>query len=155
MKAIYVYFGYYEAWISDRILRAPLILHSVHKSLEKAIDEAERADVSVCIDRSLESEAREILMSKWDIVDEYDFRFPFTVFDGMEHALERGLSERTEDNLRRRLPCVPVGLDIDNLVRFLSMKMHISRAQSARRCEGKTYQQLLPVFSPYLKTATA
>lgn len=58
MKKYYLYAGYYELWISDRVLGAPLTLISWHKSLENAANAAERydEDAAIIIDERLKEE---------------------------------------------------------------------------------------------------
>lgn len=41
---IYLYAGYYELWISDKVLTKPLTLISRHKTIEAAERAAERFD---------------------------------------------------------------------------------------------------------------
>lgn len=58
MKRYYLYAGYYELWISDRKLGAPLTPISWHKSFENAINAAERYDeyAQIIIDERLKGE---------------------------------------------------------------------------------------------------
>ena len=47
MKKFYVYAGYWEVYISTQPLPAPYVLQSTHRKIERALETAEKFDVSI------------------------------------------------------------------------------------------------------------
>lgn len=74
MKRYYLYAGYYELWISDRVLGAPLTPISWHESLENAINAAGRydEDAHIIIDERLRDEIP-CFCEDWEGTPEYLF----------------------------------------------------------------------------------
>lgn len=147
-----LYAGYYELWISTRVLRRPLVAVSSHRSLAAAVQAAERfdPDAAICFDESLREEAGVYYIDEFGLGPE-DLRL--VTFDGKEYDVALGLSDVTLDNLRRGFDRKASPCDLRDIVNYL----HARTRQAARRltalCEGRTYRDLLPIVEPHLGAA--
>lgn len=43
----YVYAGYYEVYVSAKLMPAPYMLQSTHRKIERALEAAEKFDVTI------------------------------------------------------------------------------------------------------------
>lgn len=147
-----LYAGYYELWISTRVLRRPLLELSSHRSLAAAIRAAERTDpdADLCFDESIREEAEAYYIDEFGLGPE---DIGLVTFDGGELDISRGLSELTLDNLGRGLDCKVSPHDLRDIVNYL----HAKTRQGARRlsalCAGRTYRDLFPLVEPHLVAA--
>ena len=147
-----LYAGYYELWITTRVLRRPLLELSSHRSLAAAVRKAESIDpdAAICFDESLREEAEVHYIDEFGLSPE-DIRV--ATFDGAEYDIARGLSELTLDNLRQGFDCKASPHDLRDIMNYL----HAKTRQAARRlsalCAGRTYRDLFPIVEPHLGAA--
>lgn len=119
-KRYYVYAGYYEVWISDRILRQPLAYQGWHRTLAAAIRHASRMDPeTICFDQSLRRE----------VIDYYGFPEAWnpclpgtTFFNGKKHSIRRGLTQVTLERMRCAPTLRPCAQDLHDILQLLHLK---------------------------------
>lgn len=150
MKRYYLYAGYYELWISDKILRRPLTPLGWHKSLRAAVRHAEKSDpdATLCFDRSLMHEVREeFAYLPWQERDDF---FPF--FRGENYDIRKGLSDLTVESLT--LPCTGdcrvSPEDTTDIARFLQTKTKRSYNSLYADIAGRKYSDVRGMVKPYL-----
>lgn len=149
MKRYYVYAGYYEVWISDKVLRRPLMYQGWHKSLDAAIVHAESMEPeAVCFDESLRDE----VTAYYEFIpwDENPDALPF--FDGRSYDIRNGLSDLTLEYLKCEAcrDTVPSVDDKNDIVSFLKEKTGVGLKRLYAKYRNFTYGQLRGILAPFL-----
>ena len=150
-KRYHVYCGYYEVWISEKILRRPLSHFGWHRTIEAAYAHAERLQPeAICFDTSLRDEAIEKLFQHcYDPF--FDRRPPFPVFNGKKYSIKRGLTALTREYFRVAGDCVPSAQDIWDITQWLHHLTGEGVRKLANLLRGKTFDEI----APFLSTAEA
>lgn len=138
-KKYYLFAGYYELWITDRVLRRPLLLISTHFSFEKAFQAAERYDeeASMCYDTSIRSDVEAYFAH---VDSEVISRMPF--FDGSDYSIEHGLTDYTVEAVKACPQLQPTAQCLSDIINFLHAKGSVSLRKARALCQGKTYGEL-------------
>lgn len=148
-KKYYLYAGYYELWISDRILRRPFILLSTHFSFDAAYDAAERYDTDAC--KCYDTSIRKDAEAHFEYAGSDAIRqMPF--FDGSAYSIERGLTDYTLENARICPDYQPTPQCLTDYINLLHVKGGLPLRRSRRLCAQKTYRQLGDLVSRYVHT---
>ena len=150
MKRYYLYAGYYEIWISDKILRQPLTPLSWHKTLRAAVRHAEKIDpdATLCFDRSLMHEVREeFALLPWQERDDF-----FPLFNGENYDIRKGLSDLTVEKMTH--PCTRDCRvnhdDVVDIARFLQVKTNRPFKRLYGDITGLKYSDAHGMVKPYL-----
>lgn len=145
MKKYYVYAGYYEIWITDRVLRRPLQYQGWHKCLDAAIRHAGQADPeAVCFDESIRREVLEHFAYCHDPLT--DEPCPFAFFDGARYSIANGLTETTGEYFKHAGRYTPRGQDLWDIMQWLHYKTGEGLKKLFLLHGNKTYDELLPVL---------
>ena len=119
-KRYYVYAGYYEIWISDRILRQPLAYQGWHRTLAAAIRHAHRMDPEAwnpCLPGT-------------------------TFFNGKKHSIRRGLTQVTLERMRCAPSLCPCAQDLHDILQLLHLKTGTGLRRLFNMHGGDTYVEL-------------
>lgn len=144
-KKYYVYAGYYEAWITDRILRRPLVYLGSHRTLGAAVRHAERLDPeAILFDESIRDEAERLpgfrSANPWKETE-------IPTFNGSAHSITNGLTPLTGEHFRCAAGSLPDPQDMQDILQWIHHLTGAGIRKLRSRLRGKTYSELLCIIT--------
>ena len=145
-RKYYVYAGYYELWITDKILRRPMVYISWHTSLENAIETAETfdPDAAVCLDKDLKDEYISLMSSRLEHLstENFDKYIEETAFfNGNDYCIKDGLAECTLICLCKRCNCKLNTHDAVDIANWIQTKTGKPAKRIYSLLVNKTYEE--------------
>lgn len=138
-RKYYLYAGYYELWITDKVLRRPLTLISTHRSFRTAYEAAWKfdEDANICYDTSIREDVGAYF--SWLESDRIN-DMPF--YDGTKYNIENGLTGYTLEGIKLCPDLAPTSQCLSDIINYLHAKAGVSLRRAHALCEGKNYGQL-------------